>query len=169
MKEEEPCGYEWSYEGRSGSSSTAKEDKVGWPEPWAMAAATPQEVKPKESPKKVGRTTSAAMQVDDGRGAGPAPSAAILVEYGRGGEASDPRVYAYARPDHDVKPPEMGQEVESDWWKSAVKRRLGDTDYQSYARALWGKYTDGNGDPDTPDFWEKISNGVGWKGPGQQV
>ena len=150
VKEEEPAGYGWSYEGRSGISSTAKEAKVGWTEPWAMATATPQEVTPKESPKKVGTTTSAAMQVDDGRGAGPAPSAAILVEHGRGSEASDPKVYAYARPDPYVNPSEMGQEVESDWWRSAVTRRLGETEFKKSERAFWGKYTDSNGDTNTP-------------------
>ena len=58
------------------------EEKVGWGDPWEVATAILQEAKPKESPKKVSKTTSAAMQVDDGKGAGPAPSAAILVGYG---------------------------------------------------------------------------------------
>ena len=150
MREGEPPDYEWSYEEHSGSSSTAKEDTAGWSDPWSKADAITQDVEPKESPKKVNKTTSAAMQVDDGRGASLAPSAAILVGDGRGSEASDSKVYAYARPDPDVKPSEMGQEVESDWWRSAVTRRLGETDFQSYERTFWGKYTDSSGDTDTP-------------------
>ena len=42
----------------------------------------------------------------------------------------------------------------------------GDSDFDAFKRAFWGKQGDGNGDPNTPELWQKIQDGAAWRGHG---
>ena len=151
-----------------------KEAKAGWGSSWEVATAVPRTVSEVESPKKVPKIASSAMQVDGGNGkdgqeADRATFAATCVGNGGGGEASNLDVYVYAKPDPWLTPSQIGVEKESKWYQSYAPRVAGETEFEAYARAFWGVQGEGNGDPNTQEFWQKIQDGVGWKGHGAKV
>ena len=45
----------------------------------------------------------------------------------------------------------------------------GESDFDTFKRAFWGKFSDSNGDVTTPQFWLDVSNGTAWEGPGAEV